>query len=32
VDKLDEILAENAPQTHPPKKEELQETLQPLDF
>ena len=32
VDKLDEILAENAPQTHPDKKEELQEILQPLVF
>ncbi len=32
VDKIDEILAENAPYTHPPKKEELQETLQPIVF
>ena len=32
VDRLDEILAKNAPQTHPDKKEGSQETLQPLDF
>lgn len=32
VDKLDEILAEHAPHTHPAKKEESQGTPQPLDF
>ena len=32
VDRLDEILAKNAPKTHPDKKEGSQETLQPLNF
>ena len=31
VDKLDEILAKNAPYTHPTKKEESQKTPQPLE-
>jgi hypothetical protein len=31
VDKLDEILAENAPQTHPANEEGLQENPQPLE-
>ena len=32
VDKLDAILAENAPYTHPTKTKELHDVTQPLDF